>query len=257
MQVYGIIPSRYQSTRLEAKALADIEGKPMFWHVYTQACKANISKVFLATDDTRIEESAKKYNIEAIMTSPAHNSGTDRIYEAACIIARDNNIQDDDIIINIQGDEPLLEPQMLNELILPFSEKDVEVCTLAHCLSTIKDEERFYSPNTVKIVLDEENKALYFSRAPIPYLRDKEDKKNNEESFFYAHIGLYAFRFSALKKFVSFKESFLEKTEKLEQLRLLENTIPIHIALTEFPSQGVDTLEDLEKVRRIMKERKH
>ncbi len=257
MQVYGVIPSRYQSTRLEAKALADIDGKPMFWHVYTQAAKAHINKVFLATDDIRIEESAQKYGIKAIMTKPEHNSGTDRIHEAICQIAKDTAISDEDIIINIQGDEPLLEPQMLNELIAPFAKNPhIDVCTLAHKLSTLKDEERFYSPNTVKIVLDNKNNALYFSRAPIPYLRDKENNKDTKEVFFYAHIGLYAFKFSALKQFVSLQESFLEQTEKLEQLRLLENGLSIYVAQTKFPSQGVDTLEDLEKVRKIMQERK-
>ncbi len=255
MQVYGIIPSRYQSTRLQAKALADIHGKPMFWHVYTQASQANVKKVFLATDDARIDEAAKKYNIPSIMTSVEHNSGSDRIYEAATIIAKnDKDLDENSIIINIQGDEPLLEPNMLNELIEPFmTNKEVQVTTLAHKLSTIKEKERFLSPNTVKIVLDKDNKALYFSRSPIPHFRDE---KEEEENFFYAHIGLYAFKLSALKQFTSLPEGILEQSEKLEQLRLLENAIPIHVALTEYPSQGVDTVEDLEKVRQIMQERK-
>ncbi len=255
MQVYGIIPSRYQSTRLEAKALADIAGKPMFWHVYTQACKADIKQVFLATDDTRIEKAALQYDIPTIMTSNTHNSGTDRIHEAATIIAKNKDffLDDQSVIINIQGDEPLLEPEMLNELITPFKEDpSLQVCTLAHELSVKNDKERFLSPNTVKIVLDKNQNALYFSRSPIPHLRDE---KQEYDAKFYAHIGLYAFRYSALQTFTALEESFLEQTEKLEQLRLLENATAIRVVLTKHSSQGVDTIEDLEKVRQIFSER--
>lgn len=254
MHVYGIIPARYKSTRLEAKPLADIHGKPMFWHVYTQAAKANLTSVFLATDDIRIDEAAKALNIPSVMTADTHNSGSDRICEAADILAGQGlEINDDSIIINIQGDEPLLKPEMLNELIQPFIESpEVQITTLAHKLDKIKDKETFLSPNTVKIVLDKNNKALYFSRLPIPYTRDIIQENIPENNIFYAHVGIYAFRYSALKTCTSLKPSLLENTEKLEQLRFLENSIPIHVVTTTHFSIGVDTFEDLEKVRALI-----
>ncbi len=246
MDVYGIIPARYKSSRLEGKPLAEINGKPMFWHVYKQASMANIKKVYLATDDERIKESAEKYNVPCVMTSFDHNSGSDRIREAADIL----KLPDNSILINIQGDEPLLNPEMLNQLVLPFSQKPgVQVTTLAHKLNTLQDKERFLSPNTVKITLDINSNALYFSRSPIPHNRDGEPDSGLD---FYAHVGLYAFRYDILKLFTSLKPSYLEETEKLEQLRLLENNIQIHVVTTEHFSIGVDTAEDLEKVRALM-----
>ncbi len=246
MEAYGVIPARYKSSRFEGKPLALIEGKPMFWHVYTRAKKANLKEVYLATDDIRIENEAKKYDIPCIMTSDKHNSGSDRVCELAQIL----KLSDNTILVNIQGDEPLLEPMMINQLISPF-EKDasVRVTTLANRLSIIKDSERFNSVNSVKIVLDNSMKALYFSRAPIPFTRDEVKEENDS---FYAHIGLYAFRYDTLKKFTSLPMSRLESIEKLEQLRLLENGIDIHVMITEFSSIGVDTKEDLEKVCNII-----
>lgn len=255
MKAYGIIPARYKSTRFEGKPLALIQDKPMFWHVYTNAKKANLEEVFLATDDIRIQEEAEKYNIPCVMTRTDHVSGSDRVYEAAQLL----NLSDDAIIVNIQGDEPLLKAEMLNQLIKPFEknlEKNlndnshVQITTLAHKLSKKENEELFLSPNTVKIVLAKNNNALYFSRAPLPFLRD--DEKNADNDLFYAHIGLYAFLHSTLKNFTSLLPTSLECIEKLEQLRLLENSIPIHVVTTEYSSFGVDTQEDLEKVRNII-----
>ncbi len=248
MEAYGIIPARYKSSRFEGKPLALINGKPMFWHVYTRAKKANLKEVYLATDDIRIEEEAKKYDIPCIMTSNKHNSGSDRVCELAEILKLSNNA----ILVNIQGDEPLLEPMMINQLLSPFeSNSSVCVTTLANKLSKTTDSERFNSPNSVKIVLDNSMRALYFSRAPIPYARE-ELLIGTDTDCFYAHIGLYAFRYDTLKKFTSLPMSRLENVEKLEQLRLLENGIDIHVMITEFSSIGVDTKEDLEKVCKIL-----
>ncbi len=246
MDIYAIIPARYKSSRFEGKPLADINGKPMFWHVYNQACKADLKAVYLATDDIRIEEAAKKYDVPCIMTRDDHESGTDRIFEAASKL----NVPNDAVVINIQGDEPLLNPSMINELTAPFSSKtETKVTTLAHKLNTSADKERFLSPNTVKIVLDSNFDALYFSRSPIPYTRDSE---NTQHSDFYAHIGIYAFRYDILKLFTSLQPSTLEEKEKLEQLRLLENNVQIHVVITKHSSFGVDTPKDLEKAKKLM-----
>ncbi len=248
MEAYGIIPARYKSSRFEGKPLALIAGKPMFWHVYTRAKQANLKEVYLATDDIRIEQEAKKYDIPCIMTSDKHESGSDRVCELAEIL----KLSDNAILVNIQGDEPLLEPMMINQLITPF-ESNAHVCvtTLANKLSKTTDSEKFNSSNSVKIVLDNTMRALYFSRAPIPYARE-EVLKDSDTDTFYAHIGLYAFRYDTLKKFTSLPMSKLECIEKLEQLRLLENGIDIYVMLTEFSSIGVDTKEDLERVCNIL-----
>ncbi len=248
MKAYGIIPARYASSRFEGKPLALIHNKPMFLHVYERACKANLECVYLATDDLRIQKEAQKYNVPCIMTRDDHNSGSDRVFEAASTLNLDANA----IIVNIQGDEPLLEPQMLNQLIEPFKDEQVQVSTLANVLHKVNDKERFLSPNTVKIVLDNMGKALYFSRSPIPFSRDTET--NEEELRFYSHIGLYAFRYKTLETFTKLPASSLENIEKLEQLRLLENNINIQVVGTTFTSLGVDSKEDLEKVVQIMLE---
>ncbi len=247
MEAYGVIPARYKSSRFEGKPLAKIQGKPMFWHVYTRAKQANLKEVYLATDDKRIEEEARKYDIPCIMTSDKHNSGSDRVCELAEIL----KLSDNAILVNIQGDEPLLEPMMINQLLSPFEDTSIRVSTLANRLSKTKDSERFNSYNSVKIVVDNAMRALYFSRSPIPHSRERVIVGDKSDEF-YAHIGLYAFRFEALKKFTFLPESKLESIEKLEQLRLLENNIDIHVMLTEYSSIGVDTKEDLEKVCQIM-----
>lgn len=229
---YGIIPARYGSSRFPGKPLAQINGKPMLWHVYNRAylCR-HLSQVILATDDERIYDTAKNLNINVVMTKKDHPSGTDRVLEAAKLI----NAPDDSVIINIQGDEPVLEPQMLTELIEPFHNPDVRVTTLAKKLNP--DEAQ--NPDRVKVIFDKNGKALYFSRAIIPYQRGKVDIQ------YYGHIGLYAFRMDTLKQFVKLGEGTLEKAEKLEQLRLLENGIPIHVVETLHQSIGVDRPEDI------------
>lgn len=236
---YGIIPARYSSTRFPGKPLADILGKPMFWHVFKQAKQCSqLHQVVLATDDRRIESAAQKLDVPVVMTRADHPSGTDRALEAAEHL----NVPDDAVVVNIQGDEPALEPAMLTELVSPFSDPHVKVTTLVRKMGPNDAQ----NPDRVKVVLDKNRKALYFSRSLIPYPRDRQAGE------FYSHIGLYAFRKNILKQFVEMGPSHLEMTEKLEQLRLLENGIPIQVVITEHQSVGVDRPEDIETVTRIL-----
>jgi 3-deoxy-manno-octulosonate cytidylyltransferase (CMP-KDO synthetase) len=236
---YGIIPARYGSTRFPGKPLADISGKPMFWHVFSRASKCpELSQVVLATDDERILSAAKALDVPVIMTRKNHPSGTDRVLEAAQLL----NLTDDSIIVNIQGDEPLLAPAMLTELVGPFVSPDIEVTTLARKIG----QNEAGNINQVKVVFSKTGNALYFSRLPIPCYRD------GQEEMFFGHVGLYAFRMNALRKFVSLGPSRLEIAEKLEQLRLLENDIPIHVVLTEHKSIGVDNPEDVLTICEIL-----
>lgn len=240
---HGIIPVRYQSTRFPGKPLADILGRPMFWHVFERArqCKT-LSSVVLATDDSRIRSAARQWGIPVVMTRTDHPSGTDRVLEAADKL----ELETDAVIVNIQGDEPVLEPTMLTELLTPFGDSDIQVTTLARKIKAAEAE----NPDLVKVVFTANHRALYFSRAPIPYRRKTTDPG------FYGHIGIYAFRMPALKKFVALDKGCLEVTERLEQLRLLENDIPIHIVETEHQSIGVDRPEDIETVTNILVHKK-
>jgi 3-deoxy-manno-octulosonate cytidylyltransferase (CMP-KDO synthetase) len=237
---YGIIPARYQSTRFPGKPLADILGKPMFWHVFNRASLCpELRSVVLATDDDRIFSVAEKLNVPVVMTKDDHKSGTDRVLEAAEFL----KVPRDAVIINIQGDEPALKPSMISELIVPFKNPEIFITTPARKI-TLKEAE---SSDIVKVVFTLNKKALYFSRSPIPYHRE------NPESEFYGHIGLYAFRMNALRDFVALQPGRLERTEKLEQLRLLENEIPVHVIVTKHKSIGVDRPDDIEKVSNILK----
>jgi 3-deoxy-manno-octulosonate cytidylyltransferase (CMP-KDO synthetase) len=238
-ECFGIIPARYQSTRFPGKPLADIDGRPMIWHVFNQARQCpRLSSVVLATDDDHIRSTAEKYDIPVVMTRADHPSGTDRILEAADKM----KLPADAVVLNIQGDEPLLEPDMLAELVAPFSQPQVQATTLARQITS----QEAASPDLVKVVFGRNNTALYFSRSPIPFHRD------TSENRYYGHIGIYAFRMQTLEKFVALDQTRLEVTERLEQLRLLENSIPLHIVLTEHRSIGVDRPEDIEVVEKII-----
>ncbi len=236
---YGIIPTRYASTRFPGKALVDILGKPMFWHVWERArqCKA-LQSVTLATDDRRIADVASQLGVPWVMTDAKHPSGTDRVHEAACLL----NLPDDAVIVNIQGDEPLLAPQNIVSLLEPFANTDVHVTTLATPILP----ERAALSQQVKTVLAANGDALYFSRAPIPFVRD------SAPITYLGHIGLYAFRKKALESFVALPPSVLEQQEQLEQLRLIENGIPIRVQVVKEHCAGVDTPEDLLTVQMIM-----
>lgn len=236
---YGIIPVRYASSRFDGKPLAPILGKPMFWHVYNRASKCDqLNKVVLATDDTRIFSAAQEENAAVLMTSEKHTCGTERVLEAAQKL----QVPPDAVVINIQGDEPTLDPTMLDELVAPFRSPDVQVTTLAREIHY----EEAKNPDVVKVVLANDSKGIYFSRAPIPFPRD------GKNDGFHAHIGIYAFRMQTLENFVGLKPGILERKEKLEQLRLLEHGIPIHVVKTTFKSHGVDRPEDIDRVTEIL-----
>ena len=243
--IYGIIPARYQSSRFPGKALADIQGKPMFWHVYRRARKCtSFSRIVLATDDERIYSAAAALSVPVFMTDPGHPSGTDRVLETAEKL----RVPDDDVVVNIQGDEPLLEPVMLEDLIQPFRDLHVQVTTLAKQIEPGAS----INPDRVKVVTDRNGRALYFSRSPIPFDR------HNAGCAYLGHIGIYAFKMKTLRHFQRFGPSPLETTESLEQLRLLENGIPIQVVTTVCDSLGVDRPDDLKKVLEILsKDGKH
>ncbi len=240
----GIIPARYASSRFPGKPLALILGRPMVAHVYERARRCpELDRVVLATDDDRIRDAAQGLGIPVVMTSPEHASGSDRVLEAALALGA----TDEHVVVNIQGDEPALNPAMLSELVAPFAGPDgaaVRVATLATDLPPDQAD----NPDRVKVVLARDGNALYFSRAPIPFGRDGTHREHR------LHLGLYAFRLEALRRFAALPRGRLEALEQLEQLRFLENGIPVRVSLTRHVSQGVDRPEDLETVTKIIME---
>lgn len=247
MKVIGIIPARYGSSRLEGKPLADIGGKPMIQRVYEQV-KLALDAVIVATDDERILNCVEDFGGIAIMTGTHHNSGTNRCLEAyETHLAETGN--DADVIVNIQGDEPLLEPELLTTITNCFQDDSVELATLA---APVKDNDTLLGNSSVFLTLDKNQNALYFSRSPIPHLRgfEKEDWINHHQ--YWRHIGLYAFTPKALKHFAEMPGSSLETAEALEQLRWLEDGGKIRVAIIDHAGISVDTPEDLEKVRTIV-----
>jgi 3-deoxy-manno-octulosonate cytidylyltransferase (CMP-KDO synthetase) len=240
LQVVVVIPARFASSRFPGKPLAEIDGRPMIEHVYrrAQACPA-VTHVIVATDDLRIAAAVNKFGGDVRLTRDDHRSGTDRTAEVAAAI-------DADIIVNVQGDEPLIDPRSIAEAVAPFStDPSLPMCTLYR---RIEDPAELSNPNVVKIVLDRGGFALYFSRAPIPHARDP----RGGWPPLYRHIGLYAYRRSTLLVLAALEPTPLERTESLEQLRALEHGIRIKAVETAHDSMGVDTPEDLEQVRRLM-----
>ena len=241
MKVLAIIPSRYGSTRFPGKPLVKIEGKSMINRVYERSCKV-FDHVCVATDDQRIIDEVKSFGGDAVMTSNTHRSGTDRCFEALNIVEeRDGNKFD--IVVNVQGDEPFIEPGQLSELIGCFKEKDTKIATLVKRFSI---EEDIFSPNTPKVVLSADMDALYFSRSAIPYKRGVDTSLWNDGKTYYKHIGLYAFTRETLKEVTTLEQTSLEIAEQLEQLRWLESGYKIKVAVTEYQSYSIDTPEDLE-----------
>jgi 3-deoxy-manno-octulosonate cytidylyltransferase (CMP-KDO synthetase) len=243
MKFIGVIPARYGSSRLEGKPLKDICGKPMIQYVYEAACRARLlDQVYVATDDRRIADAVEKFGGRACMTSPDHNTGTDRVAEAAAGVEAD-------IVVNIQGDEPLLEPAMLDEVLQPFmDDPELPMCTLC---TPILEEENLTNPNVVKVVFDLKGYALYFSRSLIPYPR----KKVNFQA--YEHLGIYAYRKDFLMTYVRLPQTRMEINESLEQLRVLESGYRLKVVITaqHYNGLSVDTQEDLDKVRQIIQAR--
>ncbi|MFI3272973.1 MAG: 3-deoxy-manno-octulosonate cytidylyltransferase [Pseudomonadota bacterium] len=251
--IYGIIPARYASSRFEGKPLADILGKPMFWHVYQRAklCAA-FCEVVLATDDERIAAAAEALGVPCVMTASDHVSGTDRVFEAACKLG----VAADAIVVNIQGDEPALDPRMLDQLVEPFAhDAHLQTATLAQTLTV----DEAASPDRVKVVTAANGDALYFSRSMIPYVRGGQTvsgslPENATQPIYWGHIGLYAFRMAALEKFTKLAPSRLEQLECLEQLRLLENGITMRVVPTEYRTHGVDRPEDITYIINLLME---
>jgi 3-deoxy-manno-octulosonate cytidylyltransferase (CMP-KDO synthetase) len=242
MKVLGVIPARYKSTRLPGKPLIKIDGISIIERVYKRALKANkLDDVLVATDDVRIFDEVERFGGKVIMTSSKHQSGSDRIAEAA----KDLKF---DIIVNIQGDEPFISPSNINKIVAPFSKiPDLNVSTLA---IRFKDIYEIMDINKVKVVLDKNNYALYFSRSIIPFNRNEAlAELNLKKTKYYKHIGLYAYKKKFLLGFSKMRTSELEKSEKLEQLRILENGVKMKVVLTEIDSHSVDTLQDLEKIK--------
>lgn len=242
MKFLGVIPARYGSTRFEGKPLELIHGKPMIEWVYKRSLSSNLDKVVVATDDERIEKVVKGFGGEVIMTSNSHETGTDRIAEVA------SHYKDFDVIINVQGDEPLIEASMINSLITPFlEEKELKMATLKYKLSHMDD---VNNPNIVKVITDKNDYAIYFSRNPIPFPR-----KLNED-IYYKHIGVYAYKRDFVLEYAKMPQTALEISESLEQLRVLENGYKIKVLETTHKVLGVDTPEDLVKVIDFVKENK-
>lgn len=242
MAVYGIIPARYGSTRLPGKILVDIAGQPMIQWVYERAKKSPfLDRLIVATDHEKILKCVQSFGGEVMETSSAHPSGTDRICEAAQKIGAQN----DDIIVNIQGDQPLFEPGMIEEVISPFSEeKNLLMSALVH---PIRNDNELKNPGVVKVVFDKSWYALYFSRSPLPYVIS-----SSLNPRYYKHIGPYAYRMAFLERFTKLERGYLEQLESLEQLRALEHGFKIKLVETKFDSLEVDTYEDLEKVRAMV-----
>ncbi|WP_339900410.1 3-deoxy-manno-octulosonate cytidylyltransferase [uncultured Gilvimarinus sp.] len=248
-----VIPARYASTRLPGKPLADINGRPMIEHVYRRACASDASRVIVATDDQRIVELVKSFNGAVCLTRSDHVSGTDRLQEVAAL----EKMAGDDIVVNVQGDEPLIPPQVINQVAANLAQnRTASVATLCEPLSSYRE---FRDPNAVKVVYDQSNLALYFSRAPIPWPRDNTEVLTEQpvpEGFpARRHIGTYAYRVSLLERFVTWSPALLEQTESLEQLRVMAYGERIHVdeACCQVPG-GVDTEEDLARVRQFLQE---
>lgn len=242
-----VIPARYGSTRLPGKPLIDLNGKPMIQHVIDRALESRASNVIVATDDQRIVDTVTTTDASVVLTSNEHKSGTDRVWEAIEGIG----LVDEGVIVNVQGDEPLIPSAVINQAAdLVHSANDCGVATLCEPMS---DGREVFNPNVVKVVLDRQGRALYFSRAPIPWERGKFESRASptKEETWFRHLGIYAFKHWALRRFVSMPQSRLERLESLEQLRLLENGIPIAIAQStaDIPA-GVDTQDDVDRVRK-------
>lgn len=243
--ILGVIPARYASTRFPGKPLADIKGKSMIRRVYEQAKKSHrLNEVCVATDDTRIADHVKDFGGHAIITDPHHPSGTDRCYEA--FAKTGGNFSH---VINIQGDEPFIDPSQI-DLLAGLCDAKTELATL---MIAIDSHEVLFDTGEVKITFNTDNEALYFSREVIPHLKGIDKKNWHKHHQYYRHVGMYAYRADVLKKVTTLVPSDLEKAESLEQLRWLENGFKIKLAVTDFDSHCIDTPQDVEKVIRLMR----
>ncbi len=244
MNILGVIPARYASTRFPAKPLIDIGGKTMIQRVYEQACKATqLTKVIIATDDERIYNHALAIGANVCMTATTHLSGTDRCAEAV-----QQQTEAYDVVINIQGDEPFIHPQQINELALCFANPATQIATLVKQITNVED---LVSTTVMKVALTNTLQALYFSRNAIPYMRGVPMANWLNQHTYYKHIGIYGFRANTLCEVTALAPSTLELTESLEQLRWLQNDYKIQVAITELESASIDTPEDLLKIAHL------
>ena len=242
MDVIGVIPARYSSTRFEGKVLADILGKPMIQHVWERAKQALIlDELIIACDDGRVADAAKGFGAKVVLTAKGHTSGSDRISEVI-------NPLDVKIVINIQGDEPLIEPVAIDRVGRALL--DDSSLSMATLMKKIEDPKDITDPHVVKVVVDKDNFALYFSRAPIPYHAVNSDLS---QPIYYKHIGLYAYTKDFVFTYKNLPVSNLERTECLEQLRVLQEGFRIKVIETDYDSVGVDTPQDLERVRELLR----
>jgi 3-deoxy-D-manno-octulosonate cytidylyltransferase len=249
MSFIAVVPARMASTRLPDKPLVDICGKPMVVRTALRALASGAARVLIATDDTRIQAAARDHGLEALLTRPDHPSGTDRLAE----VAEQLDLDDSTVLVNVQGDEPLIDPSLVDS-VATLLNNDAQAA-MATCACPFTEARHFFDPNAVKVVCDVTGHALYFSRAPIPWARNAFAESRDvlpEKLGALHHIGLYAYRVGFLKRFRSLPQGPLERWESLEQLRALENGFAIAVHLTpSAPAPGVDTPEDLERVRAI------
>lgn len=250
MGFHVVIPARYASSRLPAKPLLDIGGKPMLQHVFERALQSGAASVTVATDDARIEEAVRAFGGMVCMTGAHHQSGTERLAEAAAMLG----LGGDDIVVNLQGDEPLMPPRLLSQVAqLLDGDHGADMSTLCTRIHTSAE---LFDPHVVKVVMDKQGNALYFSRAVIPWDRDAfavTTEELPEQAVHFRHLGLYAYRVGFLERYVTLAACDLERMESLEQLRVLWHGGRIHVAEAEqVPGPGVDTVEDLERVRAVM-----
>lgn len=239
MKVVGIIPARYASTRFPGKPLALIKGKPMIQRVYEQALKSKLDAVVIATDDVRIADAVMDFRGQYVMTSPNHRSGTDRCCEALDLLKTKY-----DAVVNIQGDEPFIDPKQIDLLVDLIVRDDTPLASLA---KRIDDADELFSPNAVKVVVNQEGNAMYFSRNPIPFMRNVDRDEWLAKGRFYKHIGIYAYKADVLHQVAHMEPSALEQAESLEQLRWLENGLAIRMALSDAENISIDTPDDLHR----------
>ena len=243
MKVVGIIPARYDSSRFPGKPLAIIQNKPMIQHVYEQANRADhLNDVIVATDDSRIEKAVNGFGGKVMMTKSTHSSGTGRCAEVQQILKDAGKLFD--VVINIQGDEPFIDPKQIDLVASCFKDGSVQIATLS---KKIKDEKELFDPNVVKVVSDISGNAIYFSRQTIPYIRSQKIDMWIQLSTHSKHIGIYGYQSSVLEKIVKLNKTTLEDAECLEQLRWIENGYSIKVKETDIESYGVDVPEDLSK----------
>ncbi|MFI5162443.1 MAG: 3-deoxy-manno-octulosonate cytidylyltransferase [Sphingobacteriales bacterium] len=241
MKVLGIIPARYASTRFPGKPLVDIAGKTMIQRVYEQAKKCSLlSEVIVATDDERIYDHVIVFGGKAMMTSPTHQSGTDRCAEVAL------KHSEFDTIVNIQGDEPYIDPEQISKLIGCFNHRNTQIATL---IKKVLTNEELHNTNSPKVIVNKNSEAIYFSRSALPHIRGKEDKDWLNHFTYFKHIGIYGYRADVLQQITKLPVSSLEKAESLEQLRWIENGYKIKVAETEIETVAIDTPEDLTNLK--------